>query len=80
MYGWGVSQMMWPMWGMGGMMWFWVLLFFGMGYWFLYGPRDISRPRHLNRVNPLEIARVRLAKGEITFKEFDEIKKAIQNS
>jgi putative membrane protein len=77
----GVNQMMWPMWGMGGMMWFWVLLIFGVGYWvWWYGPREISRPRHLIRVNPLELAKTRLAKGEITLDEFEEIKKAIQTS
>jgi len=77
----GVAQMMWPMWGMGGMMWFWVLIIFGAGYWFwYYGPRDYSRIRHRNTVNSLELAKARLAKGEITFEEFDEIKKAIMNS
>jgi uncharacterized membrane protein len=45
-----------------------------------YGPRDIPRRRLQNRVNPLELAKARLAKGEITFEEFEEIKKAIQNS
>ncbi len=76
-----VAQMMWPMWGMGGMMWFWVLLIFGVGYWFWwYGPRDIPRRRLQNRVNPLELARARLARGELTLDEFEEIKKAIQTS
>ncbi|MCK4978572.1 MAG: SHOCT domain-containing protein, partial [Anaerolineales bacterium] len=68
----GVAQMMWPMWGMGGMMWFWVLLIFGVGYWFLYGPRNYPRRRHQNRVNPLELARARLARGELTLEEFEE--------
>ena len=77
----GVAQMMWPMWGMGGMMWIWVLLFFGAGYWFWwYRPRGYSSRRYRSRETPLEIARARLAKGEITLEEFDEIKKAIQNS
>ena len=77
----GVAQMMWPMWGMGGMMWLWVLLIFGAGYWFWwYRPQDIPRRRYMSREAPLEIAKARLAKGEITFEEFDEIKKAVQNS
>ena len=81
MYGWGVGQMMGPMWGMGSMMWFWVLLIFGVGYWFWwYGPSNIPRRRYEHRDGPLELARARLAKGEITLEEFEEIKKAIQNS
>ena len=72
--------MMWPMWGMDGMMWFWIFLII-VGYWFWwYGPRDIPRRRYRNRVEPLELARARLAGGDITLDEFDKIKKAIQNS
>ncbi len=69
--------MMWPMWGMGPMMWFWVLLIFGVGYWFWwYGPRDIPGRRFEYREDPLEFAKARLARGEITLEEFEEIKRA----
>ncbi len=75
----GVAQMMWPMWGMGGMMWFWVFLIIA-GYWFWwYGPRYIQRRRYWNRLDPLDQARARLARGELSLEEFEEIKKAIQN-
>ena len=80
MFSWGVGQMMWPMWGMGSMMWFWVLLFFGVGYWFLFGPRVIPRRRYEYKENPLELARARLAKGEITIEEFEKTKEAIAHS
>jgi putative membrane protein len=68
-------------WGMGWGMWIWVFLIFGLGYWFFwYGPRGYQRRRYESREAPLEVAKVRLAKGEITLEEFEKIKKAIQNS
>jgi uncharacterized membrane protein len=81
MSGWDVGQMMGPMWGMGSMTWLWVLLILGVGYWFWwYGPRDYPRRRYDFRDDPLEIARVRLANGEITVEEFDRIKEKILKS
>jgi len=81
MFGWDVGQMMWPMWGMGSMMWFWVFLILGVGYWFWwYGPRDYPRRGYRRQEDSLEIARARLARGEITLEEFEKIKEAILNS
>ena len=65
---------------MGGMWWFWMLLV-GCGLWFWgYGPRGYPRRRISRRVDPLDIARGRLAKGEISLEEFNDIKDAILNS
>jgi uncharacterized membrane protein len=59
----------------------WVILIFGLVYWFFwYGPRDYPRRRYERRLDPLEHAKARLAKGEITLEEFEKVKEAIQNS
>jgi putative membrane protein len=68
-------------WGMGGGMWIWVILILGLAYVFwLYGPRSYPRRRYEPREDPLEHAKARLAKGEITLEEFEKVKEAIQNS
>jgi putative membrane protein len=69
---------MWDFWGMGWGMWFWPLLFIGIGYLFYinYRPRTYYRERE----TPLEIAELRLARGEITPEEFEEIKKTLEKS
>lgn len=48
-------------------------------FWW-YGPSNIPGRRFEYREDPLELARVRLARGEITLEEFEEIKKVILNS
>ena len=77
--------MMWPwMWGgsgMGGGMWILFLLFMGCGmFFFMWWPR-IFRNRSYRRYDedPLEIARMRLAKGEITHEEFEQIRNATES-
>jgi putative membrane protein len=78
------SAMMWPwMWdgmGMGGGMWIWFLLFLGCGWFFyMWWPRSYRiRSYNLYDENPLEVARMRLAKGEITSEEFEEIRRNIE--
>ena len=67
-------------WPMGGMWWV-LMLLIGCGFWFWgyrprYSPKRIINPRE----TPLELARVRLANGEITIEEFEKIKEAILNS
>ena len=59
-------------------MWIWPLILFGCGYWFWFGyrPRRYRRYR-TNRVDPMEIARRRLASGEISSAEFEEIKRTL---
>jgi uncharacterized membrane protein len=64
----------------GGMWIFWLFLL-GCGFFFWgYGPRYYPRRAYDNRENPIELARKRLAKGEITIEEFEKIKEAILNS
>ena len=76
--------MMWPwMWGgsgIGGGMWIWFLLFVGGG-WFIF--RWWSRSSRYQRYgryeeDPLEVARMRLAEGEITLDEFEVIRKTLE--
>lgn len=63
---------MWNIWGMGTGMWFWILIIAGIAYYFYGG----YRPRRTVRESPpVEIARMRYAKGEITLEEFEAIKK-----
>jgi len=69
---------MWNFWGMGWGMWFWVLVIVGVGYLFYIG----SRPRAYRheREDPLEVARLRLARGEITPEEFEKIKEILEKT
>ena len=76
----GVSQM-WPypyggFWGMGLMMFFGFicLVFIGFLLYYFLRPRDSFLQV---RDDPLEIAKARLARGEITPAEFEEIKKRL---
>lgn len=68
---------MWNFWGMGWGMWFWLLILAGVGYLFytIMVPRTYRR-----REEPLEVARIRLARGEITQEEFERIKETLENS
>jgi uncharacterized membrane protein len=63
----------------GGMWIFWLFLI-GCG-WLLwdYRPRHYRR-RIYEREDPVEVARMRLARGEITIEEFEKIKETILNS
>ena len=64
---------------MGGMWWFWMLLV-GCGFWFWgYRPRYSPRRTYYRSEGPLDLARRRLASGEITIEEFEKIKEAILN-
>ena len=66
---------MWPL-MMGGGMWFWPLFLAGLGYivWYSFRPRG---HRYIHE-DPVEVARMRLAKGEITVEEFESIRKAVK--
>lgn len=61
--------------GMGGMMWPWIFVLFGLGYlfWWSYRPNAYRDYRE----DPLEVARMRLARGEITSEEFERIIKKL---
>jgi len=66
-------------WGMGWMPWLWIFALFGCG-WFFYWwrPLPFRRSRYRkSKENPLEVAKVRLARGEISLEEFEEIKRAV---
>lgn len=69
---------MWDFWGMGWGMWFWLLVIIGLGYMFYM--TIIPRTYRRQRENPLEVARMRLARGEITLDEFEKIKESIERS
>ena len=71
--------MMFGYWPFGGMMWIWILLFGGFCWWG-WGWFRPRRYRHYYRNDPYEIARERLARGEITAQEYDEIVKKLGNS
>jgi uncharacterized membrane protein len=67
---------MWNFWGMGWGMWFWLLLFIGVGYLIYVSSRPIfSQGRS---VDPLKVARLRLAKGEITLEQFERIRDTLK--
>jgi len=68
---------MWPMWGTGWMMWPWFLVVGGILYIFFGGYRP--RMRVERELSPIEIARMRYARGEITLEEFEEIKRTLSN-
>ncbi len=76
---------MWPwMWGgsgMGGGMWIWFLLFIGGGWFFFsWWPRPYQRTSYRDEMeDPLEVARLRLAKGEITTEEYEEIRNTLES-
>lgn len=75
MYDW--MNHMWDFWGMGWGMWFWMLLLSGISYLFYLSllPRSPERLRQ----DPLEIARIRLARGEITLEEYENVKRTLRN-
>ena len=65
---------------MGSSMWFfWLLIIAGIAYllWSYFAPR---RQAQMNYSDPLEYAKARLARGEITIEEFEKIKKTIAES
>jgi len=64
-----------PFWGMG---WMWlVLLILGVVAYWIY-TAFMPRRRRRRGEDPLETARTRLARGEITAEEFEEIRKNLQ--
>lgn len=76
------------MWGYYGSEWWWMLI--GMVsmivFWgtiillVIWGVKQFTRDRqrgHTSRETPLEIAQKRLARGEITTEEFEELKRAL---
>lgn len=72
------------MWGgfreLGGILMFaiWMVVIFGMMWLFRsYGHSHHRDGRHTNGESPLDIAKTRYAKGDITQEEFDHIKKTL---
>jgi len=76
------------MWGYYGGDWWWMMLF--GGFWMLifwgaviglvvWGVNHFTRDREVPPQNtPLEIAQRRLARGEITREQFEDLKQALQ--
>jgi len=62
---------------MGAGMWIWPLVLAGLGYLVSYSYRP--RGRRYITDDPVEVARMRLARGEINLEEFDSIKKAVKS-
>ena len=58
--------------------WFWLILIAGCGWFFWWGPRPRYRRRY--RETPLESARGRYARGEISGEEFEEMIENLQRS
>ncbi|MGD2201344.1 MAG: SHOCT domain-containing protein [Candidatus Bathyarchaeota archaeon] len=69
---------MWNFWGMGWGMWFWLLVIVGFGY--LLYTTTIPRTPTRRKEDPVEVARMRLARGEITPEEFEKIKETLKRS
>jgi len=76
--------MMGPGWGMGLGGGFWMLIVLliivGIGIYFMVktnADNNFNRSRKDSSTDAMEIAKNRLAKGEITAEEFDEIKKKL---
>jgi putative membrane protein len=77
------------MWGFYGGGWWWMLvgsvmmiIFWGAIIWLIvWGIRQFTGDRRgesASRETPLEIAQKRLARGEITREEFEELRKVLQ--
>ena len=65
---------MWDFWGMGWGMWFWIILLIGAGFLFYQWTRYSSTSP---KEDPLYVAQLRLARGEITAEEYERIKTII---
>jgi len=68
-------------WGMGWMMWAWIPLLLGCGWFFFWWLPRSNRYGGYRRYDeePLEVAKMRLANGEISPEEFEEIRKTIES-
>jgi putative membrane protein len=60
-----------------GWMWLVLILLAGVAYW-IYSAAFAPRRRRWMGEDPMEAARMRLARGEITAEEFEEIRKNLQ--
>ncbi len=74
----GWMDHMWNFWGMGWGMWFWLLIILGLG--FLFFSRSLPLTYRYEREGPLEVARMRLARGEITSEEFERIRQTLEGT
>ena len=72
---------MWGGMGMGWMMWAWLPLLFGCGWFFFswWSRSNSFRPFQRYEEGPLDVARMRLAKGEITPEEFERLRNTIES-
>ena len=58
--------------------WFWLIMLLGCGWFFWWRPRLGYRRRY--RETPIESARGRYARGEISREDFEEILENLQRS
>jgi uncharacterized membrane protein len=58
-------------------MWLVLILLAGVAYW-IYSTAFAPRRRRRRGEDPMEATRMRLARGEITAEEFEEIRKNLQ--
>ena len=71
-----VRRMMWMMW-LSNFIWLAILILMGLGIWTWYQ----RRPRITQgENNPLAILELRLARGDITPEEYDEIRRRLASS
>lgn len=61
-----------------GMHWFWWILWMLFIFWIFATPYDIPGQRK-RKEPPLDILKKRLANGEISKEEYEELKKTIEN-
>lgn len=59
-------------------MWFWLIILIGVGY--LFYTFTVPRTYRRRTEDPLEVARMRLARGEITQEEFENIKESLEST
>ena len=62
-------------WGAAGLMWSGSLILIGLGFIFLWGYRPQSTRRY--RSDPVGIARMRLARGDISLEEYETLLKTL---
>ena len=71
---WGYNPGGWGWWSAAGFIW--MILFWGAIIWLVvWGINKLSRRDASEKTTPVEIAKMRYARGEITKEQFEQIKK-----
>ncbi len=69
--------MMFGYWPMGSMMWIWLVIIGGLAYLGYQWSRPLRYRSYPVQRDPLEIAKQRFARGEITSEEYEEIRRML---